>query len=108
MVSGGGGEHGVSPEAVVLDLVASVPPGRATTYGDLARLASDLCPRPVTARTVGRILATRGAQVPWWRVVGHDGRLPPGLGEQAASRLAAEGCPLRAGRVDLARARWRG
>lgn len=92
----------------MLDLVASVPPGRATTYGDLARLASDRGPRPVTARAVGRILATRGEQVPWWRVVGHDGRLPPGLGRLARSRLEEEGCPLRAGRVDIARARWRG
>ena len=108
MRGGSGSSEARSTEAVVLDLVASVPPGRATTYGDLARLASDLLPRPVTARTVGRVLATRGGEVPWWRVVGHDGRLPPGLGEQAEGRLAAEGCPLRAGRVDITRARWRG
>ena len=92
--------------ATVLDLVANVPAGQATTYGDLARLASDLLPTPVTARMVGRILAGCDADVPWWRVVGHDGRLPPGLQERALAQLTSEGCPLRRGRVDLRRARW--
>jgi alkylated DNA nucleotide flippase Atl1 len=93
---------------VVLDLVGSVPAGRASTYGDLARLASDLLPHPVTARTVGRVLAAGPDAAPWWRVVGHDGRLPPGLQQQAAQLLLAEGCPMRGQRVDLARARWSG
>lgn len=93
---------------VVLDLVAAVPVGRATTYGDLARLASDRLPRPVTARTVGSVLASAAGAEPWWRVVGHDGRLPPGLAQRAREQLAAEGCPLRGERVDLGRARWRG
>jgi alkylated DNA nucleotide flippase Atl1 len=93
---------------VVLDLVAAVPPGCATTYGDLAGLASDRLDRPVTARAVGRVLAAGTDGEPWWRVVGHDGRLPPGLAEPARERLLAEGCPLRGSRVDLGRARWRG
>jgi alkylated DNA nucleotide flippase Atl1 len=93
---------------VVLDLVAAVPPGCATTYGDLAALASDRLARPVTARAVGRVLAAGTDGEPWWRVVGHDGRLPPGLVELARERLLAEGCALRGSRVDLSRARWRG
>jgi alkylated DNA nucleotide flippase Atl1 len=91
---------------VVLDLVTAVPPGRVTTYGDLARTASDVLPRPLGARAVGRILATAVRDEPWWRVVGHDGRLPPGLEAQAQAQLLAEGCPLRGTRVDM-RARWR-
>lgn len=93
---------------VVLDLVGRVPAGRATTYSDLARLASDVLPRPVTPRMVGRVLAQGAGGEPWWRVVGHDGRLPPGLERQAREHLLADGCPLRGERVDLARARWRG
>lgn len=98
---------GDSPSAdLVLDLVERVPPGLVTTYGDLARMASDIGPSRVTARTVGRIMASGQREVPWWRVVGSDGRLPPGLGEPARSRLLAEGCPFAGQRVDLARARW--
>jgi alkylated DNA nucleotide flippase Atl1 len=93
---------------VVLDLVAAVPAGSATTYGDLAVLASDRLPRAVTARAVGRVLSAGAGGAPWWRVVGHDGRLPPGLEQQARELLAREGCPLRGERVDLSRARWRG
>jgi len=93
---------------IVLDLVEQVPPGRATTYGDLARMSSDLAHRPVTARMVGQVMARSARDVPWWRVVGHDGRLPPGLADEAARRLSIEGCPMRSGRVDLRRARWMG
>ncbi len=93
---------------LVAALVAAVPPGRATTYGDLARLASDVGARPVTARMVGRLLSASTADIPWWRVVAHDGRLPPGLEGPALQRLLAEGCPMRSGKVDLRLARWRG
>lgn len=93
---------------LVLDLVEEVPVGQATTYGDLARLASDRGPHRVTPRAVGRLMAQGLREVPWWRVVGHDGRLPPGLEQAAAQRLRAEGCPMHGDRVDLRRARWRG
>lgn len=96
------------PADVVLDLVEQVPPGQATTYGDLSRMASDIAARPVTARMVGQVMARGQRDVPWWRVVGHDGRLPPGLAGEAAERLAAEGCPMRSGRVDLRQGRWSG
>lgn len=99
---------GHDADDVVLDLVEHVPSGRATTYGDLAQMASDLTPRPVTARMVGQVMARAERAVPWWRVVGHDGRLPPGLAAEAAERLRAEGCPMRCGTVDLRRARWAG
>ena len=91
---------------VVLDLVEQIPAGRATTYGDLARMASDIGTVRVTARMVGRVMATAQRDVPWWRVVGHDGRLPPGLADEALARLREDGCPVRGGRVDIRRARW--
>jgi len=108
-----GSSEGVAAEPrsavdVVLDLVEEVPRGRVTTYGDLARMASDLLPRPVGARSVARIMGSSPRPVPWWRVVGHDGRLPPGLEREALNHLAAEHCPLRGERADIARARWSG
>lgn len=96
------------PDDAVLDLVEQVPPGRATTYGDLARMASDRGPSRVTPRMAGQVMARAARDVPWWRVVGHDGRLPPGLERDAAAHLLAEGCPMRDGRVDLRNARWGG
>jgi alkylated DNA nucleotide flippase Atl1 len=90
----------------VLDLVEHVPAGRATTYGDLATIAAEIGGVRVTARAVGRIMATADRDVPWWRVVAHDGRLPPGLEDEARRRLHADGCPMRGDRVDLSRARW--
>ncbi|MGA7688767.1 MAG: MGMT family protein [Jiangellales bacterium] len=93
---------------LVLDLVCEIPPGRVSTYGDLARLASDIAPTPVTARMVGRMLGGAERDVPWWRVVGHDGRLPPGLEVSARQRLVGEGCPMRGSRADVGRARWPG
>lgn len=69
-------------------------------------MASDIGTVRVTARMVGRIMATAQREVPWWRVVGHDGRLPPGLTDPALARLREEDCPLRGDRVDLRRARW--
>jgi alkylated DNA nucleotide flippase Atl1 len=51
-------------------------------------------------------MASAVTDEPWWRVVGHDGRLPPGLEDDARARLLAEGCPLRGERVQVTRARW--
>ncbi len=99
-------DRGDSAVDLVLDLVCDVPPGRVTTYGSLARLASDLGPTPVTARMVGRMLSGAGRDVPWWRVVAHDGRLPPGLELSARERLVDEGCPMRGRRADVRAAGW--
>ena len=87
----------------VLDLVELVPPGRVTTYGDLAEMLGEGGPRGV-----GAVMAHWGGGVAWWRVIRADGSPPahrPGL---ALARLRAENVPLRGERVDLARARWTG
>lgn len=96
------------PDEVVWDIIGQVPPGLVTTYGDVAGMASDRLDHPITARTVGRLMGSAPHDLPWWRVVGHDGRLPPGLVDEAARHLRAEGCPMRGMRADVRRARWLG
>lgn len=91
----------------VLDLVATVPVGRVTTYGTIAQVL-----RGVTGaggpRQVGQIMAGSGGQVPWWRVVNVRGEPAPACRDEAIARLREEGCPLIAdgSRVDLRRAGW--
>ena len=91
----------------VLDLVESVPPGRVTTYGLLADAVGFGGPR-----WVGRVLATSGAAVPWWRVVRADGSLPPSHRRSAVAHYLEERTPVRTDasgavqRVDLPAACW--
>ena len=79
----------------VLLAVDSVPPGRVTTYGTIAGIVG------TGARVVARVLATRGDQVCWWRVVRADGTIAPHLVAAATTLLAEEGVPVCNGRVDL-------
>ena len=77
-------------EEAVLDILRSIKPGEVMTYGEVAELAG----YPGRARAVGRILRVTGEEVPWWRVVGHGGRLiSPNPSEQAAL-LRGEGYSL--------------
>lgn len=92
----------------VLLVVADIPRGRVMTYGDVAAALSSH-----GARAVGRVMATEGSSVPWWRVVRADGRPPAGHEREALERYRAEGTPLRPGpvddldyRLDLDVARW--
>ena len=86
----------------VLRLVEAVPPGRVTTYGDVAAMVGRGGPRQV-----GTVMARHGAGVPWWRVVRADGRPAAGLAERALPNLLDEGVPVVDGRVEMALARWR-
>lgn len=91
---------------LVLRLVEAIPPGRATTYGELAAAV-----RGVTGtggpRQVGRVMAEYGSSVAWWRVVRADGGLHRDREEVAMQEHRAEGTPMRdVRRVDLARAVW--
>jgi alkylated DNA nucleotide flippase Atl1 len=86
----------------VLSLVETVPPGRVTTYGALADAVGSRGPR-----SVGRVMATHGGAVPWWRVVRADGSLPPSHDDEARVQYLSEGTPFTAsGRVDMRRAAW--
>lgn len=77
-------------------LVAAVPAGRVTTYGDVAAAAGLSTPR-----TVGWIMRTDAADLPWHRVIGASGRPSAHLAERQLRLLAAEGVPIEDGRVRL-------
>lgn len=82
----------------VLRMVEAIPPGRVMTYGAIADALADQSGRN-SARRVGTIMAKHGGGVPWHRVVGAGGRLPPGHENEARRRLTAEGVPFRGDRV---------
>jgi alkylated DNA nucleotide flippase Atl1 len=89
----------------VLDVVRRIPSGRVLSYGDVAEYLEEGGPR-----AVGRVMATRGSGVPWWRVLRADGSVVPELADRAFEHYRVEGTPLRRGgaRVDMASARWDG
>lgn len=91
--------------ARVLAVVARIPAGRVTTYGDVARLAG----RPGAARAVGTILRNAGVPgLPYHRVIAAGGALG-GYSSLALKRalLAAEGVAVGGRRVrQFARIRW--
>ncbi len=88
---------GVIDEAAdsVLLAVATIPEGRVTTYGAIGRIVG------YGPRLVARVLATRGGDVCWWRVIRADGSIAPHLVEQATKQLEAEGVEVRRGVVNL-------
>jgi methylated-DNA-[protein]-cysteine S-methyltransferase len=82
----------------VLSAVRRVPPGRVTTYGDVARAAG----APGAARAVGNIMRTaRVPGVPYHRVIAAGGRLGGYGGSEGLKRalLAAEGVVVSGTRV---------
>ncbi len=81
--------------------LAQVPPGRVTTYGDIARALGEI----KAARAVGEILSTNAIPqtVPCHRVVMQDGTVGGyafGGPETKARLLKDEGVPVHAGRVE--------
>ena len=78
-------------------VIRALRPGEVVTYGEVAADAG----RPGAARAVGHLLATRPADLPWWRVVTASGRLVPGHEAEHSRRLRAEGVRLRDGKVRL-------
>lgn len=91
-----------SADQRVIALVASIPPGRVTTYGAIADRLDG-----ATARSVGHALKTGGHDVPWWRVVNAGGRPAPGAEQAALVHYRDEGTPLETHgdgtyRVDMA------
>lgn len=77
-------------------LVAAIPPGRVTTYGDLADAAGLSSPR-----IVGWIMRTDSSDLPWHRVLSATGRPAPHLAARQLELLRAEGVLARDGRVTL-------
>jgi len=93
--------------ARVLDVVDAIPPGQVMSYGDIAEYLGAGGPRQV-----GRVLASYGGGVAWWRVIHADGSLLARHEQEALARYRQEGTPLRSARppvrVDMRRARWPG
>ena len=93
----------------VYEIVARIPTGMVTTYGDIARALGD----PRGARQVGWAIAgsPAGLNLPFHRVVNRDGFLSGGWAfghpQVMKQRLVAEGVPFRDEyTVDMNRCRW--
>lgn len=87
----------------VLDVVERIPPGQVMAYGDIAEYLGRGGPRQV-----GRVMATYGGGVPWWRVVHADGTPAVPEDGRAVELLREDDTPMRGHRVDMRRARWPG
>jgi methylated-DNA-protein-cysteine methyltransferase-like protein len=85
----------------IWDVVAQIPPGTVSTYGEVARAAG----LPGRARQAGYALkhTPSGLDLPWHRVVGAGGKIvfPPGSSafREQARRLRGEGIRIENGRV---------
>jgi alkylated DNA nucleotide flippase Atl1 len=85
---------------LVRRLVASIPPGRVATYGEIASAAALSSPR-----IVGWIMRTDSSDLPWHRVITASGRPAPHLATRQLELLRAEGLLASDGRIDLRAAR---
>ena len=90
----------------VLAVLRRIPPGRVTTYGDVARLAG----RPGAARAVGTIMRlAKEPNLPYHRVIAAGGRVG-GYGANPHLKpalLRAEGHVIRGRRLlGFRTARW--
>ena len=94
----------------VYEYVKSVPRGKVTTYGMIARAIG----HPRAARQVGNALHRNPAPgiVPCHRVVNREGRLAPAFAfggiEVQARLLEEEGLSVKDGYVDMERYFWKG
>jgi methylated-DNA-protein-cysteine methyltransferase-like protein len=85
----------------IWQVVALIPPGKVSTYGDVAKYAG----LPGGARRVGFALKNlpEDTRIPWHRVVNAQGRisLPGGSNAQSrkVKRLEAEGIEFDHGRI---------
>lgn len=93
----------------IRETVCDIPPGRVASYGQVA----DIAGVPRGARQVGYTLRhlPDDADVPWHRVLRASGQIAFGEDspqfERQRDLLIVEGVIVNAGRVDMARYRWR-
>ena len=89
----------------VLDVVASIPPAKVMSYGDVAAVLGSRA-----ARAVGTVMAHYGGEVPWLRVVRASGHPPIDHEDRALEHYRAEATPLTwsrdSYRVNLSLARY--
>lgn len=92
----------------VWQIVASIPEGCVTTYGEIARLAGS----PRAARQVGGVLKRlpEGSTLPWHRVVNSQGTISltgPNLQRQRQA-LLSEGVQVSGkGKINMQKYRWK-
>lgn len=86
---------------LVRSLVAAIPLGRVSTYGDIAALAGLSSPR-----IVGWIMRTDCSDLPWHRVIRASGRPAQHLATRQLELLRAEGVLSVDGRVALSEIRY--
>jgi methylated-DNA-protein-cysteine methyltransferase-like protein len=93
----------------IWQVVMLIPPGKVSTYGDVARHAG----LPGAARRVGRALRglPEDTGIPWHRVINAQGKLVVPGGSTAQdrqrTRLEREGIRFRGNEVlDLCSCRW--
>ena len=77
-------------------LVAAIPAGRVSTYGDIASAA-----RLSSPRIVGWIMRTDSHDLPWHRVITASGRPAKHLTTRQLELLRAEGVLARDGKIPL-------
>ncbi len=100
-------ETAVSDEFVesVMEIVQSIPAGKAMTYGDVAAALGSR-----GARAVGLVLSRHGSELPWWRVVRAGGYPPVGHESRALEQYWQERMPMvqtpSGYRVDMERAKF--
>lgn len=91
----------------VYDLVAKIPVGTVTTYGDIAKMLG----RPRAARFVGYAMnaSCETDDLPWHRVTFSDGKTWDGEWKRVQhDLLTAEGVGFTPdGRIDVEKYRWR-
>lgn len=85
----------------VRELVASIPAGRVSTYGDIAAAAG--LPSP---RIVGWIMRTDSADLPWHRVLSASGKPAAHLATRQLENLRSEGVLAYDGRVKMSEVRF--
>lgn len=88
----------------VYDVVALIPAGKVTSYGEIAALLG----KPQCSRMVGKALkqVPQELNLPCHRVVNAQGRLVPGWEQQRPLLLSEGVCFKKNGNVDLARFGW--
>jgi methylated-DNA-protein-cysteine methyltransferase related protein len=87
-------------ETAIRQTIRSIPRGRVSTYGEVAKAAG----YPGYHRQVAQILSKSGDALPWHRVLGSGGRIKTSR-ESALDqrmRLEMEGVRFRGSRVDMA------
>jgi methylated-DNA-protein-cysteine methyltransferase related protein len=82
-------------------LVASIPAGRVSTYGDIAAVAKLSSPR-----IVGWIMRTDSLDLPWHRVITASGRPAKHLTTKQLELLRAEGVLANDGKIPLDELRY--